>query len=48
MEIYSCDLRKRETEFMPTFLVDFSNDSRVCALKEHMSLFFSETKAIFA
>lgn len=33
---------------MPTFPVDFSNNSQVYALKEHMSLFFLETKAIFA
>ena len=33
---------------MPTFVVDFSSDSRVCTLKEHSSLFFLETKSVFA
>lgn len=33
---------------MPTFFVDFSNDSRVYALKEHMTLFPLETQLIFA
>lgn len=33
---------------MPTFIVDFSNDSGVYALKEHMGPVFLENRSIFA